>query len=73
MFSGNNFGGLLSCKSMCRNIFITVVLLVFQFRNSRVCPTGLLTTVGLAVRAGIQGTSSRNRSPDLVEDEVKFF
>jgi hypothetical protein len=30
-------------------------------------------TVGLAVRAGIQGTSSRNHSPDLVEAEVKFF
>jgi hypothetical protein len=30
-------------------------------------------TLGLAVRAGIQGTFSRNRSPDLVEDEVKFF
>jgi hypothetical protein len=30
-------------------------------------------TLGLAVRAGIQGTFSRNRSPDLGEAEVKFF
>jgi hypothetical protein len=34
---------------------------------------GLHTTLGLAVRAGILCYFSRNRSPDLVEDEVKFF
>lgn len=31
------------------------------------------STLGLAVRAGIPCHFSRNRSPDLVEDEVKFF
>jgi hypothetical protein len=30
-------------------------------------------TVGLAVRAGIPCYVRPNRSPDLVEDEVKFF
>jgi hypothetical protein len=41
--------------------------------NSFGVSTKLLATSGLAVRAGIPCYFSWNRSPDLVEDEVKFF